>query len=1818
MAVGDFFGDHANDSDINKWNSFHIENREKCRGLRMLTFNLFQLGGWLWVKTSTDYDTPSGRFLYYRDFRRPKSISPITGRHMPGAQLSIVYSLTNIKSRFLENSPPAHNSEQELQDVGYQDGDSTFFAECIDYEAVPVLTNLQKLLDDLGNNSLTRDDDQKRKLEVVRGCADKLTGEMNALKSIQVAYVNLKHLTASDQRAWEIFSKGLLLSMIRSEKEFRLALVHVTEKNRDRILDILVSDLFAYLYSRTSLDRSSQIAKIDVHAPIRPNFKGFKDMNLLAARSICESKLPHCVQLYIYGKDKDDGVKETLLLGSSIAEMVFNAEQYGFIRGYVPAQITELAKGLEDTHFRIKKNPINAVPFDVILPVEIEREQTLFDDYIDDVTEKDITNSDGAGYKLSQTHMRLGSKVHLEDFYEASLLFQKPRIANRIALQILRHLERNNCDLDLYNTHFVLYGYASYSRLILSMLVEILSSMRGGATEKLDFVVYQNDLVNSGKDSDTKLYFSRQEGAVSLRQPLLDGAKVLQIVPISSTLSTFKKMWSKFQEEVGLKKEKNIISYPYANYTLFWVHAEAEANGAPTKLEERYWESIHAKPRKIKTKIISPDPVFFVEKAIEWYNPEGCPFCYPPNPLDELPLIETDATSTVPIIQFDRAPTEEKPDVHQEKKNQRRLMKLKACILAGHIQRGSNHFQYSVDTGHLFLEVRDDIRQWLESKRKKSAQERTIENRPSMHVIVTPDNQSTVEFFQYVHRYYFGGNADVIIIDPMKEYRSNFETKYAGVKCAVANAYQRGYTVKWHFVDVSIASGTSFWRSNSLIHSLIQSSVPSDVQLNSIIFDDIFLLVNRLSKRSKGTYNSDPEKNFHSFIDIYLSTMRSNGGLCIGCNLQKMTERLQKRSATQHVYEYLMKTGIGYRPIPFDKWDYQWGKEEEDRKVQSRKKAYFRLVCSHLARLHIDEYPSSELGKKDTLLKVLRLFGEVVTRAAKTHPQVATQLELLPVNEDLISIELLDELRKNQKFAVESYIKVLTRPFFSLKKTLACCCFDLCLAVADSMLDMPVKNDKNSITTYFNNKFKAFKDKKRYLNDNEIIDSLTNLVIFLNDNYQAREKVNFLSNVVFEALCDLRSNYLIRTQTLKKVLSFLEDYWESSEDIGSEKRDTIINFLNSYTILIQRLVNNSSDEAKSLWLDTLLAFGHEGNITSERDCERTFPATELQLSIPDDYDWNCNEVEWVRTRYRSFLYDVFLENSRVYYEGIRDLFGHLARVAPETLKNPQILKNPEEAGQREALNDTLGLETENYFLDNLVRLIDMSFPGNSNVEKTITAEGANILWGSLHLYQLLNKNESQDTTTQDRYNCLKSYLERISNSDVTILTLYGDFFFNVVNPSAVVDDTTKGDIKTAQASLLNKKGYHIGRDFILIKLHNSFEFIDKEIKESRIFKHTLVPILPVYLYLKGKIQMGNMDKLHAIRRVLSFRTMLIRWIEKDFNNNAIPAWCATQWESLAMSRQKALDHTSYSDLFAARTLLQRAAGVGTENEEHYARLVFLKLYTNQMIARIYRDHVKDGDAGYPKNEKHSEWNKKYGYCDENESNNRFNKTLRKLGDAFFGETFKDGSRVNYFKLLNDYFEIEWTVGVKRKTYCLLDLHAPLNRWDCLCSDTRGYRSEEMTCLILDILFSAIRNSPERQKEKGDDINIVDQFKWYADNKKRCKIQVSAERADGKFYGRTIHNLIFKCETWFKNKDKATQKKAALRNLEAMNKQDKGISLLAMKWYIEGLEKILYAGETSDRIVDSNNNGAIIVQYDYIDEGQDWYLLEKLPIFLSPL
>lgn len=768
------------------------------------------------------------------------------------------------------------------------------------------------------------------------------------------------------------------------------------------------------------------------------------------------------------------------------------------------------------------------IPCDVLQKVEINGiNATLFEHYAYSVLNENIQKN-MFGCKLNHTHMRLGSTIHIDDFYEAEILFGNKLFVSRFALLLVKDMKEDIENID----KLTLYGYGTYSETVLVQVIEMIHNLFP-EKEDVDYIILEREEERRGFLHKDRIRYNNYFKNDEERVRYFRDRKIAVIVLINSTLKTHVRLISLFKEENDIEWDDN--NWILKNYAVILVGTEKNND---------YWE-LNGDNVIMKGEKIIPLPKYFIQIDTNYEEPMGCSMCFPVNPMDEIPLIEVNAASTIPNQAFAIEKEEEKDkkinlDYQYILNEEIIISKLRDCLVYGHIQRNENHFTYYFKTENLWIKEKKNIKKSLVEWKKSFVESLDQYN---YNIIVAPMHFSNAGFVELVNQCIFDGNAILLRIDFDKEYRSNAHAKFSYLRNYVKQLElsNKKANIRVHYVDDSIISGRTFHRAKSLVESVL--GLYGDIKIKIHIFEKIFVLIDRNSPESRMQYirnnnlKKDLDKYFYSYIDLNISSLRNYGDSCIMCNLCNESELLFETSSTfrisEHWRDYIEKTKLRTLEENLEIQKSMNWEERESKKLR----AFRRLFCTHVAQKVLTEINHCSKSAKITLL-ILRL----------------------------LNVDFNEREKDNFEYFL-SYLKCISRPFLVFKKQIKESVFDILLFIIEAVVS------KKGICTVIRNA----KDKRVYSENKEILTEFNLLdKNILKGEGVTNENQKDLVKLIMKQLTELKSNYLIRPEKMNSIFQFME---------GEGKE---IKFQTYYMSLVKRLVGSSSDTTKSVWLDGML------------------------------------------------------------------------------------------------------------------------------------------------------------------------------------------------------------------------------------------------------------------------------------------------------------------------------------------------------------------------------------------------------------------------------------------------------------------------------------------------------------------------------------------------------------------------------------------------------------------------------------------------------
>lgn len=1441
---------------------------------------------------------------------------------------------------------------------------------------------------------------------------------------------------------------------------------------------------------------------------------------------------------------------------------------YFYPKRYKGDYLPYCATTLHDLLNRELKEDIFPRVFPYTLFIKNKCGHTLFEQELLKQADVSITNNEQQGFKIDNTHMRLGNKVHLDTFYEMALFFENPNYAYYTGFLFLRDLMVKNPGLFETNSKVLIYGYASYSRAIVWAILQILKQYKelriNEDEQKIDFpevefVIYQNDLQLETEQPQIQMYYSREEWQ---RNPKTIWEErettVIMIVPISSSLTTFDKMLAELCRETD-RNYKQV-----KNYTAFWVRNEYEDVRFPTSVEEFFWSTVDVDNRIITSNIIQNTIRYLVFVTSKWSNPLGCKKCFPEDVMLEYPLVETDPTSTVPTQQFYQAKKVDADtlifvDNEEQRKNDERVARLKNNIVYGHVSQGTSHYQYYIKTKVYFQQERDNVAQWLQGLREEAIRGKNAAFLPNcINVLIIPQQANNVEFGQFVYEHYFQGSAECIIVNTEKEFRSNLQAEYSGLfkRLRLAISEKRD-NVKFHYVDISVNTGNSFNRVVSLISSCMEEIdteylIKHEKPKYEFRIEQVFLLISRLSDKSKRRYVQNPVRNFHAYTEIHISSMRTFGDSCVPCKIQQEARRYYKKAATKSISSYWEKKTYLRECVPFDQVQ-----ESRLNDAKLQEKGYQRMMCAHRAAHYIHKIQGSDIS---SYFVAVRSFLS----------------EILYANHENVAVPVYQEINDtNRKEWLAAGLKIVARPFFSYDYKMRCVVMDLYLLLSEYIIKgCDVAQLKLRIVTAKEKKYLLEYDNLEWAK--EFADGLLKAI-----GSTKWEQLEFVRNNILKGLADIKSNYVLRKETMLALSQKLD---EAGYQLNDWKQAD--EFYEHYLRSVLRITHNSSDETKSVWLEHLLHYGQEYQ-PDVNMMEDNVGVEQLIEAVP----------EKIRTAFREFVELLLVENNRPIYQAVveYDKRKQYNSQKPK-VKNSTLLEEAEkflqEYHMRNALNffslqrSNATIKKQLCVLHELLLQLNTKTPNiicyqqlGKKIQKIVQLKSKSPF--EVILFGKYSENKSMATEYLELPNYFILFPERFDDAMEREKSQEKKIFENRWNQIQ----------KDNRAySYLRKNGFYLlqtgktSKNYdIIIMLDNNYD----DLLEQQGANHQKIE--PIYIFISCELK--RQQALELTRMILMFRCKLTEWLENDFNNNAIAVLSEQKHLAKLLSTDKIGDHADDDFVECQQEVLMATAGeeftVETTNKnweytvtyegkrkkeyEFHGNVeqlmfknltetrewFFLRSYVNSRISRLFRTMIRTENDLQAKEDIDKE---KY-YARDYQS--VMMRPVYSLEVVFFTPTKAGFIRKNYLRLIMktvtfvvqdipDYRDNPQADIEER----LDNLSGLLKDFNCISLEQKGkkyaYLSEYLATILLDCFVSALKAGEVWNQSSWGGKAFQVLHNKTAD--KKCKVWINRELG-GEFNGKKYDYLVIRNSIYHPLR---TEKKGP------------GMSQAAMRWYVEGL------------------------------------------------
>ncbi len=596
--------------------------------------------------------------------------------------------------------------------------------------------------------------------------------------------------------------------------------------------------------------------------------------------------------------------------------------------------------------------------------------------WFSEVISKIINNQyDNIKIKVRNAHIKLGSKIHLTNFYNAEELFYNSFFTERFAFFIVQDIIKkikNNV-----NERIILLGYGEYSRLFVNNINSILRSYYNNIKIKkeiLNFIC--NDVVNLKWDM-TEKFTPRNNDNYCI------------IVPIGSTLSTIGKLWKSWEKlySPDVIKQSKVI---YATSTIL-IRDEIKEN--TSRIEEEYWTidkeknvSLHKKNRVANL----PEKIYFyIEEAGQWSHPLECRKCTKvKDPKDEEILNITNKVSTIPRF-IDSLPI---LSYHNQKKDFKKMKLLEGCIVQQHIERENKHFLYYTDTNLLAQKIKDNkkkdfVKKWLDDLKK------TLNDYNDFHILISPLHSSNTTFQEFISNEIFSDTGIRLFFETSDDFEETIIQK---------KEYLKNYNnIIFHYIDDVIQTSSTFDKILKILNSLKKLFKNNDNKGKNISIGSAIFLINRMTKQDEEylkeklkIFFSSKDKIIHQFFRLNVPLIKNNR-YCPLCVETQKFKLINEASVSPAIIEFNTKK-INSLELKNYKTDIT--------KIKYSNRAFNRLFLTeiiynviHEIETDFEEFNNEYEKNKATIdsNKVIKLWNKLLNKCEEVYKEVGYEFSIL-------------------------------------------------------------------------------------------------------------------------------------------------------------------------------------------------------------------------------------------------------------------------------------------------------------------------------------------------------------------------------------------------------------------------------------------------------------------------------------------------------------------------------------------------------------------------------------------------------------------------------------------------------------------------------------------------------------------------------------------------------------------------------------------------------------------------------------------------------
>lgn len=561
------------------------------------------------------------------------------------------------------------------------------------------------------------------------------------------------------------------------------------------------------------------------------------------------------------------------------------------------------------------------------------------------------------GCKRQLTHVHIGSKIHITEFFDCAELFQNICTVKTFAYKVASSIATSS----ELGKSILIYGYELYSTFLIQEIVATLNEYLAsiGKEPSVDYIIYTNE--NGGSILHYPL---RKRGD---RIPNL-----IPVIPVGTTLSTVYKMKNELYRhltnedmdifpimDIGktdgasnddvsrqIKEAQNRIDALGENhvafkqlYVIVLVGVDSPFSSKTyNTLADNYWHTkenqsdvnsrtIFIQPEKNKTLTSADESTYphgednilqaenYLSADTECFIPKSCPACntLSHQPWDESVLISVDSVGTMPKTTFasiSQTAQEDNQGMMSSIIDPEELLALFGSVDYGHVWDGNNHFQFYIDIPSYSKTLREGSHLKKKDKHLLDAWYTEINRiipRGSYNILIAPLENETSGFASEVVEKCFDHGLRFIHIDIPNITIEDIRSRYSYV-IQELNRVKDVQKVNFFYLQTCICSGKTLRKAMAIVRMLLfEASLP--VPSTGSEFERIFTLIDRSSAYMVIDSYTHSEKKMGptSYLRLNAPSLGTKSKSCSICEAVERCQRVAKRSADNELARYFYR-----------------------------------------------------------------------------------------------------------------------------------------------------------------------------------------------------------------------------------------------------------------------------------------------------------------------------------------------------------------------------------------------------------------------------------------------------------------------------------------------------------------------------------------------------------------------------------------------------------------------------------------------------------------------------------------------------------------------------------------------------------------------------------------------------------------------------------------------------------------------------------------------------------------------------------------------